>query len=171
MNILTSCCRLLLHPINEVRSEAAVVINWCLQFHWRNLTYRPNSTILNEQNMNNISSALHNCHVVTENGIQVGSESSQNNIYKPDTPVLCFNSSSCSERLRSQLMTQFNSKPLPLILNREQITSLDFGNKLLEPIECLIQMMKLLADDQINLTARKAAVEQVIIFIRRMLHD
>ncbi|CAH8539864.1 unnamed protein product [Schistosoma bovis] len=167
MNILTSCCRLLLHPINEVRSEAAVVINWCLQFHWRNLTCRPNSTILNEQNMNNISSTLHNCHVVTENGIQVGSESSQNNIYKPDTPVLCFNSSSCSERLRSQLMTQFNSKPLPLILNREQITSLDFGNKLLEPIECLIQMMKLLADDQINLTARKAAIEQVIIFIRR----
>ncbi|CAH8548598.1 unnamed protein product [Schistosoma rodhaini] len=167
MNILTSCCRLLLHPINEVRSEAAVAISCCLQFHWRNLLYRPNPTILNEQNMNNVSSALHNCRVVTESGIQVDSECSQKNIYKPDTPVPCFNSGSCAEHLQSQLVTQFNLKPLPLILNREQITSLDFGNKLLEPIECLIQMMKLLADDQINLTARKAAIEQVIIFIRR----
>ncbi|XP_018650742.1 hypothetical protein Smp_132420 [Schistosoma mansoni] len=168
MNILTSCCRLLLHPINEVRSEAAVAISCCLQFHWRNPLYRPNPTILNEQNMNNVSSALHNCRVVTESGIQVDSECSQKNIYKPDTPVPCFNSGSCSEHLQSQLVTQFNLKPLPLILNREQITSLDFGNKLLEPIECLIQMMKLLADDQINLTARKAAIEQKHKFLPNM---
>ncbi|KAK4471940.1 hypothetical protein MN116_005321 [Schistosoma mekongi] len=164
MNVLTSCCRLLLHPGSEVRSEAAVVVNWCLRFHWRDLFQGLSITTTNEENANEISSTLSNCPTV--NGVNsdpVDGGSCQ----KRYTPFVSLTPCSYTERLQNQLMTQASLKPPQLILNREQITSLDFGNKFLEPIECLVQMMKLLADDQTNLTTRKAAIEQVIIFIRR----
>ncbi|CAH8497004.1 unnamed protein product [Schistosoma turkestanicum] len=167
MNILMSCCRLLLHPVNEVRDEAAVIINWCLQYHWRKLSHEPNSNRINRHDINDIPSAANNCRIDIRINGHEDSESIQKNIFKTGRLVLGFTSSSCAESLRNQLVTQLGSKSPSLILNREQITSLNFGNKFLEPIECLIQMMKLLSDDQINLTTRKAAIEQVIIFIRR----
>ncbi|KAH8875719.1 Rotatin [Schistosoma japonicum] len=163
MNVLTSCCRLLLHPSSEVRSEAAVVVNWCLRFHWRDLFQGLNSITISEKNTSEISSTPSNCPIVTGvNSVQIDDESCQ----KRYTSFVCFTSCSYTECLQNQLMTEASLKPPSLILNREQITSLDFGNKFLEPIECLVQMMKLLADDQANLTTRKAAIEQVIIFIR-----
>ncbi|CAH8848533.1 unnamed protein product [Trichobilharzia szidati] len=169
MHILTSSCRLLLHPIDAVRFEAASTINWCLLFRWKNLLpCRPNSTTLTEHQIDEMSSNSSNCRIVTGISDQIDvSESDRKNICKTSTPLLCCNSTSCAERLQNQLVSQFNNKPPSLILNREQVTSMNFANDSLEPIEYLIQMMKILTDDQGSVNARKAAAEQVIIFIRR----
>ncbi|CAH8521392.1 unnamed protein product [Heterobilharzia americana] len=170
LHIVTSCCRLLLHPVGEVRFEAAAVISWCLQFRWNNiLSSRPNSsTTITENHIDEISSTSSNCRVITGISTQIEvSESDHKHICKTSTPVLYINSNLCTENLQNRLVTQANCKPPPILFNREQITSMNLGNDSLEPIEYLIQMMKILADDQGNINARKAAVEQVIISIRR----
>lgn len=97
--------------------------------------------------------------------------------YKTSTPIEELDLFHCSdaimvvERIRDCLLIPVSARLPSLIFGREQITSMNVVNEttVLEPLDGLIRVMNILANNQMSLSVRKAAAEQIIIFIRRML--